>query len=135
MTAFSEDSRSFGIALPVAALALCLYLLHNAWGYGIRNVPGPWPASLSSVWRMWLVFRGTAHIEYRQLHKKYGNIVRTAPRVVDISDPDAIPIIYGISSKFIKVLSCPTAPTPLSSMQTLNLLFAVSLLSHYGHEL
>ncbi|KAH8652879.1 putative P450 monooxygenase [Ilyonectria robusta] len=51
---------------------------------------------------MWLVFRGTAHIEYRQLHKKYGNIVRTAPRVVDISDPDAIPIIYGISSKFIK---------------------------------
>ncbi|KAH8683619.1 cytochrome P450 [Ilyonectria robusta] len=45
---------------------------------------------------------GNAHINYRKLHDKYGPIVRTAPNVVDISDPAVIPSIYAIGSKFVK---------------------------------
>ncbi|KAH7267929.1 cytochrome P450 [Fusarium solani] len=45
---------------------------------------------------------GNAHEEYKLLHDKYGPIVRTAPNVVDISDPTSIATIYGISSKFLK---------------------------------
>ncbi|GKT51986.1 cytochrome P450 monooxygenase [Colletotrichum spaethianum] len=64
----------------------------------------PWLARLTSFWRISLVLKGKAHDRYRKLHQKYGPIVRTAPNVVDISDPSAISIIYGINSKFLKSL-------------------------------
>jgi hypothetical protein len=89
--------------VPLLGTALLLYFTYNAFGYGIRGLPGPFFASISPAWRISLVYRGNAHAEYRKLHEKYGPIVRTAPRVVDISDPAALPIIYGINSHFIKV--------------------------------
>ncbi|KAH8883489.1 cytochrome P450 [Thozetella sp. PMI_491] len=39
---------------------------------------------------------------YYNLHREYGAIVRTAPNVVSIADPHAIPAIYGIGTKFYK---------------------------------
>ena len=50
-----------------------------------------------------MVMSGNAPLVYRELHNKYGEIVRTAPNVVDISHPAAIQKIYSINSKFLKV--------------------------------
>ncbi|KAF4834326.1 Cytochrome P450 monooxygenase gsfF [Colletotrichum tropicale] len=69
---------------------------------GLRQIPGPWIARYSPIWRMMFVWNGDAHERYRELHAKYGPIVRTAPNVVDISDPSAMFTIYGIGSKFLK---------------------------------
>jgi hypothetical protein len=30
------------------------------------------------------------------LHRKYGKVVRTAPNVIDVSDPTMIPVIYNL---------------------------------------
>jgi hypothetical protein len=50
-----------------------------------------------------MVGGGNAPVGYRTLHQKYGPIVRVGPNHVAVSDPSAIPVIYGLGSKFMKV--------------------------------
>ncbi|KAL1633443.1 hypothetical protein SLS58_011074 [Diplodia intermedia] len=76
--------------------------VYSTFRRGIRRVPGPLAAKLTPYWRIGLVWSGDAHEKYRALHARYGPMVRTAPHVVDISDPAAIPTIYGIKSRFLK---------------------------------
>ncbi|OHF00198.1 hypothetical protein CORC01_04606 [Colletotrichum orchidophilum] len=83
-------------------LAWGINLVYVAFRQGLRDIPGPLVARFSSLWRLLLVRKGKAHDEYRKLHQTYGQVVRTAPHVVDISDPAAISAIYGINSKFLK---------------------------------
>lgn len=70
---------------------------------GLRSLPGPLLAKVSGLYRLSLVYDGHAPERYRDLHRKYGNIVRTGPNHVSISDASMIPTIYGIGSKFLKV--------------------------------
>lgn len=70
---------------------------------GLRAIPGPFIARISSLYRPWKISKGDAPDFYRRLHETYGPIVRTGPNTVDISDPKAISTIYGINSKFLKV--------------------------------
>ncbi|KAJ5543407.1 cytochrome P450 [Penicillium sp. DV-2018c] len=69
---------------------------------GLRSIPGPFIARFSCLYRPWKISKGNAPDFYLALHEKYGSIVRTGPNTVDISDPKAIPIIYRISSNFLK---------------------------------
>jgi hypothetical protein len=88
-------------AIPVI-LSLCS-LLFVGFQHVYRNIPGPFIAKFSPVWRLPLVWSGATHEKYRELHAKYGPIVQIAPNVLAISDPAVIATIYGISSKFLKV--------------------------------
>lgn len=78
-------------------------LIVAAFKPGLKSIPGPTIARFSSFYRPWNIAKGDAGNFYLRLHEKYGEIVRTGPNTVDISDPKALPIIYGISSKFLKV--------------------------------
>jgi hypothetical protein len=69
----------------------------------LRSIPGPTVARLTKYWRPWVLLGGQAPEIYYELHRKYGPLVRTAPGVVSVSDPTAVPKIYGIGSKFHKV--------------------------------
>ncbi len=69
----------------------------------LKHIPGPRWARLTAFWRPWVLRKGEAPEIYCDLHQKYGPLVRTAPGVVSVSDPKAIPIIYGIGTKFYKV--------------------------------
>lgn len=80
-----------------------LHYLRNFFRTGLRSVPGPFLAHLSSLYRIKLVWKGGAVKNYSALHRKYGPIVRTGSNHVSISDPAMISLIYGISSKFRKV--------------------------------
>jgi hypothetical protein len=88
-------------AIPIF-LSLCS-LLFVGFQQAYRNIPGPFVAKFSPLWRLRLVWTGAAHEKYRELHAKYGPIVQIAPNVLAISDPAVITTIYGISSKFLKV--------------------------------
>jgi benzoate 4-monooxygenase len=35
-------------------------------------------------------------------HEKYGKLVRITPNQVSIADPDAIPVVYGHGTGFLK---------------------------------
>lgn len=91
-----------GIAIVGVFVARYLY---NLFRPGLRNVPGPLFAHLTSLYRIKLVWKGGAVENYSNLHRKYGSIVRTGSNHVSVSDPAMIPLIYGISSKFKKVSS------------------------------
>ncbi|CVK95404.1 related to pisatin demethylase cytochrome P450 [Fusarium mangiferae] len=90
------------VACAVFLVGWLVSLVHTALRPGLRDIPGPWMAKISQFRRLSLVWNGNAHQNYRILHAKYGPIVRTAPNVVDVSEPAAISTIYGIGSKFSK---------------------------------
>ncbi|ETS84381.1 hypothetical protein PFICI_02406 [Pestalotiopsis fici W106-1] len=103
---FTIIHKQFIVGLAViSVLAWLLQSLFLACRDGLRDVPGPWPAKFTPLWRFMFVYNGEAHEKYRKLHAEYGPIVRTAPNVVDISDPSAIPALYGIGSILTK-LAC-----------------------------
>lgn len=96
-----QDNIWPAFLIPIALFAIrCISIALKA---GLRSLPGPTIARFSPFYRVWKISKADAPIFYRNLHEKYGPIIRTGPNTVDISDPDALPIIYGIGSKFLKV--------------------------------
>ncbi|OJJ66033.1 hypothetical protein ASPBRDRAFT_79448 [Aspergillus brasiliensis CBS 101740] len=77
------------LAILVVAYSF-VQTLRIAFKPGLSSIPGP------------VFANGDAPGFYRELHQRYGKIVRTGPKTVDISDPTAVATIYGINSKFVK---------------------------------
>lgn len=94
----------FGVSFCISfVLWYIVCSIATAFKPGLKSIPGPAIARFSSFYRPWKISKGDAPDFYLRLHDEYGKIVRTGPNTVDISDPKALPIIYGISSKFLKV--------------------------------
>ncbi|KAJ5585632.1 cytochrome P450 [Penicillium hetheringtonii] len=100
------DAPYLKAGLPPTVLALVVFLILRsvfiAFRASLRNLPGPNIARFTPFYRLWKISKGDAPIYYLNLHKKYGPIVRTGPNTVDISDPQALQVIYGINSQFLK---------------------------------
>lgn len=90
--------------LAVLLISLgCVDCLRTRYRKGLSALPGPFIATYSSLYRLSMVCNGDGPAQYRQIHEKYGKLVRVGPNHVSISDPSAIPVIYGIGSQFTKV--------------------------------
>jgi hypothetical protein len=95
----------YGVSLLFVFLVL-LYVssaLYSAYGSALRKLPGPGIARFTRLYHTSMTWNGKLHEESPRLHAKYGPIVRTGPNHVSISDPNMIPLIFGVSSKFVKV--------------------------------
>jgi hypothetical protein len=90
-------------ALVVFFVFLILRLLNNKFRRGLNSIPGPTLAAYTSLWRLVAVWNGHAHLTHIRLHEQHGPLVRIGPNHVSVSDPAAIPIIYGLKSRFYKV--------------------------------
>ena len=97
------DAQTIEMFFAGALLLIIVYYAQSAYRKGLRNVPGPFWARLSTLYRLSIVYQGEAVGNYRRLHEKYGPVVRTGPYHVSVSDPQIIPLIYGVTSKFRKV--------------------------------
>lgn len=86
-------------AIPCLCVA---YLLSNRYQKGLYGVPGPWYNSVSTLPRLWSVYKGQHHRDDLKLHARYGKIVRVAPNLVSVADTTEINQLYGITTKFIK---------------------------------
>ena len=82
---------------------LCLYILYVRYRSGLHRIPGPWLASISSIWRFIIVWKQDMPATSIRLHQKYGPLVRIGPYHVSVADPDAVKIIYGADSRYHKV--------------------------------
>jgi hypothetical protein len=71
---------------------------------GLRTLPGPLLARFSGLYRLSMVIKGDSPQNYRKVHDQYGKIVRVGPNEVSVSDASAVPSIYGLGSKFLKVM-------------------------------
>jgi hypothetical protein len=86
----------------VVLCLVILYFISNRYQKGLRRVPGPWLNSISTLPRIWSVYRGQHHVDDLELHAKYGKIVRVAPNLVSVADVNEINQLYGITTKFVK---------------------------------
>jgi hypothetical protein len=89
--------------LAIVTAAYVLYSIITVLKSGLRKLPGPKSARYSRLYRLSLVAGGRAPYEYQKLHQTYGPIVQTGPNHVSVTEPSAIPQIYGIGSHFLKV--------------------------------
>ena len=90
--------------LPLLVVLLVSFLARNRYKAVLRDIPGPFLASLSDVWQLVHCYRGKSHKDYL-LHRKYGSsLLRLGPNKVAVSDPEAIRVIYGLKPVFRKVL-------------------------------
>ena len=79
----------------LSILFLFSYLAFNRYGRGVNQYPGPFLASISSLWAVWYIWRTPHDIPFRALHERYGPIVRLSPRRLIFAQPEAVQDIYG----------------------------------------
>ncbi|KAH7403319.1 benzoate 4-monooxygenase cytochrome P450 [Cadophora sp. MPI-SDFR-AT-0126] len=79
-----------------------LYLIYTREFTPLRNVPGPFLASITKLWIVNKQRSFKRHEVDMELHRNYGLIVRVAPNEVMVSSPKAFRTIYGAGSGFKK---------------------------------
>lgn len=86
-----------------SALCCCCLLIHLVTTYArLSNIPGPFAAKFTDIWR-YCSQNSPGHSERLiALHQKHGKLVRIGPNHVSISDPSAIPIVYSTNPTWIK---------------------------------
>lgn len=89
--------------LIALGIALFLRLSSNFYAPGLREIPGPFLAKFSNLWRLIETWKGHYERTVQDLHRRHGNIVRTGPNIVSLTDPDAIESIYGVKADLPKV--------------------------------
>lgn len=84
-------------------LCACLWIaLRRTVLSPLKNVPGPFWAKLSGLYRVNLVWDGACGPKTETLHRRYGPLVRTGPKHVLFSDPEALHAVYDSRTKFVK---------------------------------
>ncbi|KAF4539441.1 Cytochrome p450 pisatin [Lasiodiplodia theobromae] len=68
----------------------------------LRSVPGHFLARFTRLWYFKEVWTGTFPWTNIDLHQKHGPVVRIAPNEYSIDDPEAMKILYGHGTAFIK---------------------------------
>ncbi|KAF9773847.1 hypothetical protein IL306_008254 [Fusarium sp. DS 682] len=79
-----------------------LSYVYNRFRPGLSHIPGPPFAKWTKLWRLYNVYQGQSHQTAIKLHQKHGPLVRIAPKVISVGDPQAIKTIYGLTGAFTK---------------------------------
>lgn len=87
-----------GFAIVVARL------IYNKYGTGLNHIPGPFWASFTDAYRLFVVWRRRPELWHIRLHEQYGALVRIGPRVVICSDNKAAKKIYALNAGYAKVI-------------------------------
>ncbi|CAG8904564.1 unnamed protein product [Penicillium egyptiacum] len=79
----------------VAFISYILYRgIYNRYFHPLRGIPGPFWASVSDFFKLWILHTKQAHTLGIEYHEKYGSIVRAAPNLLAVDDPMLLPQIY-----------------------------------------
>ncbi|EWG35785.1 cytochrome P450 oxidoreductase [Fusarium verticillioides 7600] len=92
------------VAIPLVSLLLLkgVLTLFRHLHSDLRSVQGPRTARWTLGWYIWKVSQGSFEHFNRDLHKKYGSVVRYAPNRYSFSDLEAVKLIYGLGTSFPK---------------------------------
>lgn len=90
--------------VPVIALGLlaAYFLLPYLQNGHLRGIPSPGFAGFTNLWLLLQARQGKRYLSVDEAHKKYGKVVRIAPKHVSVADDDAIQAIYGHGNGFLK---------------------------------
>ena len=90
-------------AVAIIAVAIA-YFVSVRYRRGLRQVPGPFFASILPFDRIRTAASGEQFRHHIKYHEQYGPLVRIGPNHVSIGDANLIPQIYGITSRFYKTM-------------------------------
>lgn len=91
---------------------LTIRLLYKRYASPLRRYPGPFLASCSRLWKVYITVKGQANHDHIELHKKYGPIVRIAPNEVSINSPAAARTLLSPGKRFYKTDFYTVFPPP-----------------------
>ena len=103
VTLVSQPSATvYETAFFTTILLIIGKLLYNKYQKRLYRVPGPWIRSISTIPRVWSVWKGQSHDDDLRLHHKHGKIVRIAPNIISVADVAEMNQLYGITTKMVK---------------------------------
>ncbi|KAA8900648.1 cytochrome P450 monooxygenase [Sphaerosporella brunnea] len=91
------DADATHTALSIVGLAVAafgLLVVYRRFFHPLAHFPGPFWASVSSLYGVWAFVSGGEHLIHRGLHEKYGPVVRFGPNELIVNDPYMLPLIY-----------------------------------------
>ncbi|KAI1370297.1 cytochrome P450 [Hypoxylon crocopeplum] len=99
----SDDAASFDEAFQVVAVMEAVYLwalfgsmaVYRLFFHRLSHFPGPKFAAVTKLWHIWKIRKSTNHLFLQELHKKYGNIVRTGPNELTLVGTSAYNLLDG----------------------------------------
>ncbi|CVK91793.1 related to pisatin demethylase / cytochrome P450 monooxygenase [Fusarium proliferatum] len=98
-----SDWKSLAVALVlVPILSIAVWWIAAYFASPLRKYPGPGLAGWTNLWRLRTVMKGSYHIKIKELHEKYGPVVRIGPNTLDFDIPELIKTIYGTDGKWRK---------------------------------
>ncbi|KAH8649840.1 cytochrome P450 [Xylariales sp. PMI_506] len=83
------------LASPYWAVLLLLFgiIIKRRYSTSIRDIPGPFLASFSTLWQVHQLWKGHMEAEMIRLHRQYGHYVRISEKEVSVSHPDAVKLL------------------------------------------
>ena len=86
----------------VLALLVAYYLVPYLQRWRLHDIPAPGLAAFTNFWLLLQARQGKRFLSVDEAHKKYGTLVRIAPKHVSIADDAAIQTIYAHGNGFLK---------------------------------
>lgn len=96
----------------VIPLLITLHYLRRRYMSPLRKYPGPFIASVSRVWKTISTASGHTHLDFIELHKRYGPIVRIAPNELSLASPEAARQLLSAGKGFHKTDFYGVFPPP-----------------------
>ncbi|KAF2031006.1 pisatin demethylase [Setomelanomma holmii] len=78
------------------------HLIYNKYGTRLNHIPGPFWASFSDFYRLYIVWGRRPERWHIQLHEQYGELVRIGPKTVICSSNKAAKKVYALNAGFVK---------------------------------
>ncbi|RYC62526.1 hypothetical protein CHU98_g3685 [Xylaria longipes] len=96
------EASSTGALLLSGTLLVLGWWAILYWTSPLKAYPGPVLAKCTNWWRFGKVRTGRYHLHMRELHDRYGPIVRIGPNLLDIDMPEVIKTVYGSDTNWRK---------------------------------
>ncbi|KKK16622.1 benzoate 4-monooxygenase [Aspergillus rambellii] len=91
-----------GASYVLLGLLAVYYIVPYLQLWRLSDIPSPGLAGFTNFWLLLQARKGSRFIAVNDAHKKYGKLVRVAPRHVSIADDAAIQAVYGHGNGFLK---------------------------------
>ncbi|KAI0469329.1 cytochrome P450 [Xylaria cf. heliscus] len=91
-----------GDILTLISIPLFVYLIRTRYYNGLNKIPGPFVASLTSVWKLYVVWSERMTSVSTELHERYGPLVRIGPNHISAASAESIQVVHRSRTGFIK---------------------------------